>query len=275
MQEILDCSRKNMHCKGGQPSSVADYVMKHGIAFEQNYPYMAMKRSCRAKYYLNKSKSKTGERLLEMLLAEEEEGLGPNERILQRSRRSNPKYTAKYDDNNGQFYYQVDYPDGTTRYVDINNRPYSPSFHQESSNGSLFGNSSQLRRKSVSRRQRYEKVEGYYYLKESVKDVINALQYGPVVTAHYVPKSFKFYSRGVYDTNDCRGKTKFNVNHSTVIIGYNMDAPIPYFEMRNSWGDDWGDKGYFKMKMGQVSDRNRGLCLLAGTPFMIMPYLYQ
>ena len=104
-------------------------------------------------------------------------------------------------------------------------------------------------------------------------DVIKALQYGPVVTAHYVPKSFRYYSSGVYDTNECENITKYSVNHSTVIIGYDLDAEIPYFEMRNSWDDDWGDKGYFKIKLGNVSKENKGLCLLAGTPFMILPYL--
>lgn len=274
MQEILDCSKRNMHCKGGQPSSVADYAMKYGIAFEQNYPYRARRSSCRARYYLNKSKKKTGERLLEMLLTEQEnEDILNQDRILQSSRQQYPKYTAKFDDQTQQFYYQVDYLDGRRKYVDVNNRPYTPSFQEPRSNSYIT--EPHLERKTISRNSRYEKVEGYYFLKESVKDVINALQYGPVVTAHYVPKSFKFYSKGVFDTQDCIGKTKYNVNHSTVIVGYNMDAPIPYFLMKNSWGADWGDNGYFKMKMGSVSQKNKGLCLVAGTPFMIMPYLYQ
>ena len=127
--------------------------------------------------------------------------------------------------------------------------------------------------KRFSSNYRYEKLEGYYFLKESVIDVIKALQYGPVVTALYVPKSFKFYSNGIFETNECRGKTKYNVNHSTLIVGYNLDAEIPYFEMLNSWDDDWGDGGYFKIKLGKLSKSNKGHCLVAGTPFMIIPYL--
>jgi C1A family cysteine protease len=116
-------------------------------------------------------------------------------------------------------------------------------------------------------------MEGYYFLKESVIDVINALQYGPVVTALYVPKSFKYYSSGVFETNECFGKTKYSVNHSALIVGYDLDAETPYFEMLNSWDDDWGDRGYFKIKLGKLSESNKGHCLVAGTPFMIMPYL--
>lgn len=116
-------------------------------------------------------------------------------------------------------------------------------------------------------------MTGYYFLKESVIDVIKALKFGPVVTAHYVPNSFKYYSSGIFETNECEGKTKYSVNHSTLIVGYDLDAEIPYFEMLNSWDDDWGDQGYFKIKMGPLSRSNKGHCLVAGTPFMIMPYI--
>lgn len=110
-------------------------------------------------------------------------------------------------------------------------------------------------------------------IKPSVVDIIKALQFGPIVTAFHVPKSFRFYSRGVFDTKECLKKDKFSVNHSVVITGYNMNAKIPYFEMMNSWGDDWGEGGFFKMKIGKLSKRNKGLCFLAATPYIIMPYL--
>ena len=272
IQEILDCSKKNMHCVGGQPSSVADYIMKYGIAYESNYIYEAKKNTCRAKYHMNKTKSRTGERLLEMLLSEDlkDQKINP-ERKLQSSNYHYPKYTTKFDNIKKKFYYQVDYANGTTKYLTMYYHPFTPSFKEIKSHH----NQSNLSNKILGSNQRYEKLQGYYYLKESVLDVINALQYGPVVTAHYAPKSFKYYSRGVYDTLDCIGKTKMDVNHSTLIVGYNLNAKIPYFEMRNSWGDDWGDAGYFKMKMGEFSENNKGLCLIAGTPFMIMPYLFQ
>lgn len=129
------------------------------------------------------------------------------------------------------------------------------------------------RLKKLTRRSRYEKIQGYYFLKESVVDVINALQYGPVVTAFYIPDSFKYYSSGIFESDKCKGKTKNSVNHAALIVGYNLEAEIPYFELLNSWDDDWGEKGYFRIKIGKLSKSNKGHCLIAGTPFMIMPYL--
>ena len=34
------------------------------------------------------------------------------------------------------------------------------------------------------------------------------------------------------------------------IVGYNTDdSNLPYWIVRNSWGDDWGDKGYAYIKI--------------------------
>ena len=104
-------------------------------------------------------------------------------------------------------------------------------------------------------------------------DVLKALQYGPVVTAHFVSEPFKFYESGVFDGDGCEDGSLDYVNHASVIVGYDLEAPVPYFKMRNSWADDWGENGYYRMKIGELSKQNSGICLIAGTPFMVFPYL--
>jgi len=42
--------------------------------------------------------------------------------------------------------------------------------------------------------------------------------------------------------------------HCTVIVGYNVDDD--YFLVRNSWGENWGISGYFKMPAAYVTDTN-------------------
>ena len=120
---------------------------------------------------------------------------------------------------------------------------------------------------------RYEELKGYYFIRKNVMDVLKALQYGPVVTAHFVSEPFKFYESGVFDGDGCEDGSLDYVNHASVIVGYDLEAPVPYFKMRNSWADDWGENGYYRMKIGELSKQNSGICLIAGTPFMVFPYL--
>ena len=41
-----------------------------------------------------------------------------------------------------------------------------------------------------------------------------------------------------------------DLNHAVTVVGYNEDDPSnPYWIMRNSWGEDWGDKGYAYIKI--------------------------
>jgi C1A family cysteine protease len=103
--------------------------------------------------------------------------------------------------------------------------------------------------------------------------VLDALQYGPVVVAFHASKSFRFYKDGIFTTNECSSITLRNINHCVVVVGYNKNANIPYFEVLNSWGENWGDKGFFKIKVGNINRYNKGLCFITGTPYMIAPYL--
>jgi cathepsin H len=72
----------------------------------------------------------------------------------------------------------------------------------------------------------------------------------PVSVAFEVIDGFRMYKSGVYTSDHC-GTTPMDVNHAVLAVGYGVENGVPYWLIKNSWGADWGDNGYFKMEMGK------------------------
>ncbi|KAG4942418.1 hypothetical protein JHK85_047064 [Glycine max] len=72
----------------------------------------------------------------------------------------------------------------------------------------------------------------------------------PVSVAFEVAKDFRFYNNGVYTSTIC-GSTPMDVNHAVLAVGYGVEDGVPYWIIKNSWGSNWGDNGYFKMELGK------------------------
>lgn len=68
---------------------------------------------------------------------------------------------------------------------------------------------------------------------------------------------FQFYSEGVF-TGDC----DTNLDHGVAIVGYGTTQDgTKYWIVKNSWGSEWGEKGYIRMQRS-ISDK-KGLCGIA------------
>mmetsp|Transcript_39341 Transcript_39341/g.54921 ORF Transcript_39341/g.54921 Transcript_39341/m.54921 type:complete len:82 (-) Transcript_39341:117-362(-) len=60
---------------------------------------------------------------------------------------------------------------------------------------------------------------------------------------------FKAYTGGVYENPDCSSSPD-KVNHAVLAVGYGTENGTPYWLVKNSWSNTWGDQGYFKIKRG-------------------------
>lgn len=67
----------------------------------------------------------------------------------------------------------------------------------------------------------------------------------PVSACSSVPLSF--LQGYVFDDSTCFANGV--VDHTVVVVGYNLEAAVPYFIIKNSWGTSWGDSGYMMLSI--------------------------
>jgi len=81
---------------------------------------------------------------------------------------------------------------------------------------------------------------------------------GPVAVSYRVEDGFRDYKRGVYSKVGCKNGA-MDINHAVTAVGYGVENGVTYFTIKNSWGEDWGDQGYFKME-ADVNMCGIGIC---------------
>lgn len=102
-------------------------------------------------------------------------------------------------------------------------------------------------------------IDGYEKVPENDENaLLMAVANQPVSVAIDAGGSdFQFYSEGVF-TGSCGTE----LDHGVAIVGYGTTLDgTKYWIVKNSWGAEWGEKGYIRMKRG-ISDKE-GLCGIA------------
>ncbi|XP_065346156.1 cathepsin L-like proteinase [Cloeon dipterum] len=165
-QGLLDCETSSEGCSGGSTFNAVEFVMKHGIAREEDYPYTHVQGVCQCK----------------------EKGCSDHPKILKIL---------------------------------------------------------QLRSKS----------------EEELKMVVAFL--GPVAfNFDGGMNTFLYYNGGVYSKSNCRAHYQF---HSMVIVGYGTENGQDYWLAKNSWGHNWGEKGYIR-----IARNKNNYCGIANNVFLPM-----
>jgi len=95
------------------------------------------------------------------------------------------------------------------------------------------------------------------------------ITHGPVSIAFEVTSDFGNYQGGVYVGSTCHKDTQ-HVNHAVLAVGFGHDAKnnIDYWIVKNSWSNQWGEEGYFRIQRGT---NMCGLAVCAAYPQIRQP----
>merc|ERR1712151_1290979 len=61
------------------------------------------------------------------------------------------------------------------------------------------------------------------------------------------------YTGGVMTSAACGSMAAFEQDHCVMATGFNTTAATPYWIVRNSWADTWGEEGYVYLEMAKNS----------------------
>merc|ERR1711988_898989 len=71
------------------------------------------------------------------------------------------------------------------------------------------------------------------------------------------------YTGGILkNAANCPGG-QMDLDHCVQVVGYNKSGATPYWIVRNSWAESWGEKGFIYLEMG------KNMCGIADEPMFV------
>lgn len=90
-------------------------------------------------------------------------------------------------------------------------------------------------------------TEYAYIIPESILDMKYSVMQNPVSIALDADNIFfRFYKQGVIDLPINISTT---INHAVLLVGFDHDEEGMYWIIQNSWGEQWGDNGFCKIRV--------------------------
>jgi len=85
--------------------------------------------------------------------------------------------------------------------------------------------------------------------------------YGPVAVS-VDSSGWQNYQDGIYTNSACSSTA---TNHAVLLVGFGSVPGLDYWIIKNSWGTDWGEKGYMRI------DMEGNMCGVATRPVDVWP----
>nr|DAD30667.1 TPA_asm: hypothetical protein HUJ06_009518 [Nelumbo nucifera] len=112
-------------------------------------------------------------------------------------------------------------------------------------------------------------IDGYEDVPANSTDaLLRAVSHQPVSVAIEAGGfELQFYWKGVFS-----GACGTDLDHGVAVVGYGETRNgVKYWIVKNSWGSDWGEKGYIKMKMSEAKEGLCGINMMPSYPVKFTP----
>ncbi|MCP4649770.1 MAG: hypothetical protein GY853_06775 [PVC group bacterium] len=90
-----------------------------------------------------------------------------------------------------------------------------------------------------------EKYTQWPEMKCTTNEIQDQLQIGPIYVGVEANQDLMMYRSGIWE-----GVCSYGPNHAVIAV----QRTSTYFKIRNSWGGNWGDGGYFKVKINPANN---------------------
>jgi cathepsin F len=98
------------------------------------------------------------------------------------------------------------------------------------------------------------KVKGFGFISKVESDIMQELYSRGPLAAGINANKLKYYNSGIINVDE-KQCDPLNLTHVVLIVGYGESyTGVPYWIVKNSWGTDWGEDGYFRIARG------KGIC---------------
>lgn len=104
----------------------------------------------------------------------------------------------------------------------------------------------------------YEYIGGSYGKSTEKLMMEEIMKNGPIVVSFAPTMEFMYYSKGVFHSVDANRWIENNeskptwqkVDHSVLCYGWGENEDGKFWLIQNSWGEEWGENGNFRMRRG-------------------------